>query len=137
VRDQLKEIGITMNIKQVDVSVWFDAFIKGNYEITSAYQERTIDPDNFYALVVRTGGDINTTGYSNPAADDLIEQARTSTDDTERQGLYKQLRQIVFDDAPIIFAHYETINYLMQSDVVGASVNPTLELRLQNVGFTG
>jgi peptide/nickel transport system substrate-binding protein len=137
VRDQLKEIGITMNIKQVDVSVWFDAFIKGNYEITSAYQERTIDPDNFYALVVRTGGDINTTGYSDPAADDLIEQARTSTDDTERQGLYKQLRQIVFDDAPIIFAHYETINYLMQSDVVGASVNPTLELRLQNVGFTG
>jgi hypothetical protein len=31
---------------------------------------------------------------------------------------------------------YETINYLMQKNVVGASVNPTLELRLQNVGFT-
>ncbi len=137
VREQLKEIGITMNIKQVDVSVWFDAFISGDYQITSAYQERTIDPDNFYALVCRTGGDINTTGYSNPAVDDLIEQARTSTDDVERKGLYQQLRQIVFEDAPIIFVHYETINYLMQSNVVGASVNPTLELRLLNVGFTG
>ena len=135
VREQLKQIGITMNIKQVDVSVWFNDFVKGNYQITSAYQERTIDPDNFYALVVRTGGDINTTGYSNPQVDQLIDQARTSTDDTTRQGLYQQLRQIVFDDAPIIFAHYETINYLMQKDVVGASVNPTLELRLQNVGF--
>lgn len=136
VRDQLKEIGITMNIKQVDVSVWFNAFVKGNYQITSAYQERTIDPDNFYALVVRTGGDINTTGYSNPAADKLIDQARTETDDTVRKQLYAQLRQIVFEDTPIIFVHYETINYLMQKDVVGASVNPTLELRLENVGFT-
>jgi peptide/nickel transport system substrate-binding protein len=135
VREQLKQIGITMNIKQVDVSVWFNDFVKGNYQITSAYQERTIDPDNFYALVVRTGGDINTTGYSNQQADQLIDQARTSTDDNARKTLYQQLRQIVFDDAPIIFAHYETINYLMQRDVAGASVNPTLELRLQNVGF--
>jgi peptide/nickel transport system substrate-binding protein len=135
VREQLKQIGITMNIKQVDVSVWFNDFVKGNYQITSAYQERTIDPDNFYALVVRTGGDINTTGYSNPQVDQLIDQARTSTDDDARKGLYQQVRQIVFDEAPIIFAHYETINYLMQKDVAGASVNPTLELRLQNVGF--
>ena len=44
----------TMDIEQVDVSVWFDAFVKGDYQITSAYQERTIDPDNFYALVLRT-----------------------------------------------------------------------------------
>jgi len=54
-----------------------------------------------------------------------------------RKDLYTQLRQIVFDDSPIVFAHYETINYLMQKDVVGSSVNPTLELRMQEVGFTG
>jgi len=29
------------------------------------------------------------------------------------------------------------INHLMQKDVVGSSVNPTLELRMQEVGFTG
>ena len=65
-----------MKIKQVDVSVWFDAFSKGDYQITSAYQERTIDPDNFYSLVLRSGGPINTTGYSNPKVDKLIDQAR-------------------------------------------------------------
>jgi peptide/nickel transport system substrate-binding protein len=137
VRQNLQEIGITMNIKQVDVSVWFNAFVKGNYQITSAYQERTIDPDNFYALVLRTGGVINTTFYSNPDADALIDQARTETDEAARKDLYAQLRRIIFDDAPICFAHYETINYLMQKDVTGSSVNPTLELRMENVGFTG
>ena len=136
-QQQLKAVGINMTIKQVEVGVWFDAFIKGNYAITSAYQERTIDPDNFYALVIHTGGDINTTGYSNPQADQLIDQARTETDTQKRFDLYKQLRQIVFEDSPIIFAHYETINYLMQKNVVGSTVNPTLELRMQDVGFTG
>jgi peptide/nickel transport system substrate-binding protein len=135
-QQQLEAVGIKMNIKQVEVGVWFNAFSKGDYQITSAYQERTIDPDNFYALVIRSGGDINTTGYSNPQADQLIDQARTETDEQTRFDLYKQIRQIVFDDSPIIFAHYETINYLMQKDVVGSTVNPTLELRMQEIGFT-
>jgi peptide/nickel transport system substrate-binding protein len=135
-QQQLEAVGIKMNIKQVEVGVWFNAFIKQNYQITSAYQERTIDPDNFYALVIHTGGDINSTGYSNPQVDQLIDQARTETDDQTRFGLYKQIRQIVFDDSPIVFAHYETINYLMQKNVVGSTINPTLELRMQNVGFT-
>jgi peptide/nickel transport system substrate-binding protein len=135
-QQQLDAVGIKMNIKQVEVGVWFNAFIKGDYQITSAYQERTIDPDNFYALVIHSGGDINTTGYSNSQADQLIDQARTETDEQTRFDLYKQLRQIVFDDSPIIFVHYETINYLMQKDVVGSTVNPTLELRMQEVGFT-
>ena len=133
VRDQLKAIGITLEIEQVDVSVWFDRFSKGNYEITSAYQERTIDPDNFYAIVLRTGGSINTTFYSNKLFDELVDKARTQTDVANRKDLYGAIRQMVFDDVPLIFVHYETINYLMKKDVIGSTVNPTLELRLENV----
>jgi peptide/nickel transport system substrate-binding protein len=136
IQQQLKAIGIDLAIEPVDVSVWFDRFVKGDYEITSAYQERTIDPDNFYALVLKSGGSINTTGYANPDFDALIEQARTQTDDAARKDLYEQARAVVWKDNPLIFAHYETINYLMNKDVVGSTVNPTLELRLEDVGFT-
>ena len=137
VRDQLKAIGIDLRIKQVDVAVWFDAYSKGNYQITSAYQERTIDPDNFYSLVIRSGGSINTTGYSNPELDDLIDQTRMETDTAKRVELYKAVRDIVFADVPLLFVHYETINYLMRPNVEGSTVNPTLGLRLEQVGFSG
>ena len=40
------------------------------------------------------------------------------------------------EDAPIIFAHYETFNYLMRNNVEGSTVNPTLGLRLEDVYFT-
>ncbi len=136
VREQLKAIGVDLVIEPVDVSIWFDRFINKDYEMTSAYQERTIDPDNFYALVLRSGGSINTAGYSNPGFDALIDEARTETDAATRKDLYGQARAIVWKDNPLIFAHYETINYLMNTDVVGSTVNPTLELRLEDVGFT-
>jgi peptide/nickel transport system substrate-binding protein len=133
VQQQLKQIGINMQIQQVDVSVWFDRFSKGNYQITSAYQERTIDPDNFYSLVLKTGAAINTTGYSNPKADRLINQAASETNLAKRKRLYTQLRKIIFADVPLIFVHYETLNYLMRKNVHGSTINPTLELRAGNI----
>jgi peptide/nickel transport system substrate-binding protein len=133
VRDQLKKIGIDMQIQQVDVSVWFDHFSKGTYEITSAYQERTIDPDNFYSLVLKSGAAINATGYANPKLDRLIARAATETNQAARKRLYTQLRRIVFDDVPLIFVHYETLNYLMRRNVTGSTINPTLELRMGSV----
>ena len=74
--------------------------------------------------------------YSNPDLDAMIDAARQATDDAERKTMYNEIRRIVQEEAPLIFVHYETINYLMTNDVVGASVNPTLGLRLENLGFT-
>ena len=125
-----------MTIKPVDVSVWYDAYVSGKYQITSAYQERTIDPDNFYSLVLKSGGPINTVGYSNPDVDALIDKAAASADEAERKDLYKQIRTIVTSDAPLVFAHYETLNYLMNKNVTGSGITPTLSLHMENLGFT-
>ena len=36
---------------------------------------------------------------------------------------------------PLIFAHYETLNYLSRKEVTGSTINPTLELRLEDVSM--
>ena len=135
-REQLKAIGIDMTIKSVDVSVWYDAFVSGTYQLTSAYQERTIDPDNFYSLVVKSGGPINTMRYANPAVDTLIDQAAASADDAARKDMYRQIRTIFSNDAPLVFTHFETLNYLMNKNVTGSTITPTLSLHMENIGFT-
>jgi peptide/nickel transport system substrate-binding protein len=71
--------------------------------------------------------------YSNPKVD----QAATSTDVATRKKLYTQIRTIVQDECPLIFVHYETLNYLMQKTVAGSTVSSTLELNLEDVAFTG
>ena len=138
VREQLKQIGIDMDIEQVDVSVWFDRFVKGDYQITSAYQERTIDPDNFYALVVRSGGAINTTAYSNPDVDALIDEAA----DRDRRG--RAQGALPTDPPDRVRRRADHLRALRDDQLPDEQrrhrarrVNPTLELRLENVGFTG
>ena len=133
VRDNLKAIGITMEIEQVEVSVWFDRYVKGDYEITSAYHEGTIDPDYFYSLAIRSGASLNASFYSNEDVDAMIDEAKAEPDESKRKDLYTGIRQIVSEEAPVIFVHYETINYLMKKDVKGSTVNLTLEPRLEYV----
>ena len=135
VRDELKQIGIDMTIRAVDVSVWYDAFVAGNYQITSAYQERTIDPDNFYALVLKSGGPINKSFYKNAAVDALIDRAAASGDEAARKDLYRQIRAITSTEAPLIFTHYETLNYLMNKNVIGSAITPTLSLHMEAISL--
>ena len=88
-----------------------------------------------YSLVIKSGGPINTTGYSNPEVDALIEKAAASVDEAERKELYRKIRSVVTSDAPLVFAHYETLNYLMNKNVLGSAITPTLSLHIENLGF--
>jgi peptide/nickel transport system substrate-binding protein len=135
-KDQLQKIGINLQIKQQEVTVWFGAYAKGDYEMTSAYWSGTIDPDNFYSTQLATGSANNYTKYSNPTLDAMISKARAMTDESGRKALYEQIRGIVWDDAPLVFAHYETLNYLMRNNVAGSKINPPLELNLGDVWKT-
>ena len=132
-KEQLAKIGITVNIEQLEVTVWFDRYAKGNYDMTSAYWSGTIDPDNFYSTQMVTGSPNNDTKYTNPTLDALIKKARETSDPAQRKTMYEAIRKIVWDEAPLVFLHYETINYLMTSKISGSTVNPPLQLRFGQV----
>lgn len=132
-RDQLKVIGITVEIEQVQLTDWLTRFAGGDYEMTPTYWASTIDPDDFYSTQLRTKAAGNYGKYSNPALDKLIDEAAATTDGAARRDLYEKIRQIVWDEVPIVFSHYETINYLMNTDVHGSTIVPTLQLNFQKV----
>jgi peptide/nickel transport system substrate-binding protein len=122
-----------MNIVQLEVDPWSNRLVKKQYQVTSAYQERTIDPDNFYSLLLTHDATLNYTGYNNPAFDALVGQAKQTSDFKTRKSIYAKVRAIMFEDVPNIFVHYETLNYAMQPRVQGVQVLPSLELRFKDV----
>lgn len=133
---QLKPLGINVEVDAFDTAVWFSKLIHNDYEISILFNERTIDPDGFYSLFwVKNGGD-NSTGYYNPTLEPLIQGAAAETDPGKRRSLYTQVRQVVFDDLPGMFIHYRVFSYFMRGNVAGSTSNPTLELRFDRVGFT-
>ena len=98
----------------------------------------TNDPDTLPFLALRTGafpdkGGFNSGYYSNPKVDELLEAARKSTDQKERAGLYKQMQEIVRDDAPWLFVANWKQNAVSSAGVKNFKLQPSFFLLLQKV----
>ena len=70
---------------------------------TNGWQADYPDPHNFvFAYMHSKGAFANAQRYSNEVADDLIEQAISSSSHSERQMLYDQIAELYYDEVPSI-----------------------------------
>ncbi|WP_428688089.1 ABC transporter substrate-binding protein [Roseibium sp.] len=98
----------------------------------------TNDPDTLPFLALRTEampdkGGFNSGYYSNPKVDELLEKAREVTDQAERAKLYKQMQEIVQEDAPWVFVANWKQNAVTKASVENFKLQPSFFLMLQDV----
>ncbi|MFD2872355.1 ABC transporter substrate-binding protein [Mucilaginibacter ximonensis] len=75
----------------------------------------------------------NYTGFSNTKFDELFEQAYDVKSDNDRYGLYRQMDQIIMDNAPVVVLYYDKRINLYQNNISGYSVNAQNLLTLKRV----
>ena len=78
-------------------------------------------------------GGFNSGYYSNPKVDELLEAARRSTDQDERAKLYKEMQEIVQEDAPWAFIANWKQNAVTSDRVSGFKLQPSFFLLLGGV----
>ena len=98
----------------------------------------TNDPDTLPFLTLRTdafpdAGGFNSGYYSNPEVDALLEAARRSTDRDERARLYREMQEIVVEDAPWAFNANWKQNAVTSARVEGFQLEPSFFLLLDGV----
>jgi len=98
----------------------------------------TTDPDTLPFLTLRTAafpdqGGFNSSYYSNPEVDALLDQARVSTDPEERGELYRQVQALVHEDAPWLFVANWKQNAVVTSVVDQFELQPDFSLVLRDV----
>lgn len=98
----------------------------------------TNDPDTLPYLALRTDawpdkGGFNSGYYSNPEVDKLLEAARSATDQAERARLYREMQEIVYDDAPWAFIANWKQNAVSSTMVDGFKLQPSFFLLLDDV----
>ncbi len=98
----------------------------------------TNDPDTLPYLTLRSQampdeGGFNSGYYSNEKVDELLEAARTSTDQDERAKLYREMQQIVHDEAPWLFVANWKQNAVTNDRVENFALQPSFFLRLEDV----
>jgi oligopeptide transport system substrate-binding protein len=94
-------------------------------------------PQNFLEVLFMTGASYNYGGYSNPAADGLLEQAGVTRDLATSLSLYRQAEQLMVDDTACIPLWFGRNYYLVQSSVNGYRVSPLGTARLSSVSKMG
>jgi peptide/nickel transport system substrate-binding protein len=109
-QQQLREIGVTMDIQGNEFATFFADIIKGNFQ---AYSLRWLgannDPDIFnYVFHSKSTppNGANRGHYSNPRVDELIEFARREGDMEKRKAAYAEIQRIVAEELPYINLFY-------------------------------
>lgn len=103
IKEDLAKVGITVNINMVEFTTWYnDVYMGRNYEGTVVAVDGTLAPSSWFSKNVSTSPN-NFTNYNNSEFDTIYNQALSTTDDDEKVKLYKQLQNILAEDAASIY----------------------------------
>jgi peptide/nickel transport system substrate-binding protein len=98
----------------------------------------TNDPDTLPFLTLRSealpeNGGFNSGYYSNERVDKLLNEARSATSQERRAELYKEMQEIVREDAPWVFVANWKQNAVTRANVADFKLQPSFFLMLQDV----
>ncbi len=99
----LADIGVTVNIRQLDVGTWLAEQADGNFDAFLWSWIGNLDPGDFYYAQHHSSGGFNAQGYSNPEVDTLLDAAGAETDKDARKALYDQAAKLIVDDASYVY----------------------------------
>ena len=103
IKSQLAQAGITANIESKEFTKLIDDAGSGNFQASLQGWSGRIDPDGNMYNQFHTGAALNYGKYSSQQVDTMLEQARQTYDQSQRNTLYRQANQIIAQDVAEIF----------------------------------
>ncbi len=120
VQEQLKEIGINLEIESLEWSVFLkDYLVDKNFEAVVSGYSAFADPHPPLDGTYVTGRQNNFMSYSNPKFDELIAQGAQETDQAKRAEIYREAQRILLEDSPMVFLYAANEYEAMQKYVKG------------------
>ena len=125
IQAQLAKAGITVNLLPEEFGkLTLETRVQHQFEASLQGWSGRIDPDgNMYAFW-HTGGSFNDGLYSNPQVDQLLEQGRTTTDQSKRKQIYQEAQRIIVGDAAYVFTTDPTVPQISSKKVQNFTLIP-------------
>ena len=130
-QQELKEIGVTMEIRSNEFATFFADVIAGNFQM---YSLRWIgannDPDMFNLIFHSKSTPPNGSNrgrYSNPRVDELIEFARREIDVEKRKTAYHEIQRIVAEELPYLSIFYMDNVCVYNKRIEGVKLYPAAD----------
>lgn len=137
VQQQLKAIGITINIKNTSADTFFGQWTpQGKFEMGEWAWLANPDPTSttlFAANQIPPNGQ-NYYRYKNQKVTSLLEESDKTVEVNKRADLLKQAQNLMVKDMPIIPMYQRPVYYAFADNLSGPQVNPTLAGPFWNIG---
>jgi peptide/nickel transport system substrate-binding protein len=111
VASMLGEVGIKLNIKNLEIATAREQRTAGTYDLFfSGWAHMPHDPDWYFGQWFTKAGSEKLTRYANPRVEQLIAEGRVP-DPKVRQAKYEELERIVWDEDAEIWLYYTVAIY--------------------------
>jgi len=129
IQAQLAEINITVEIETMELNVYVDRWLAGDFDAAIALNGGRPDPYTMYARYWQSTGNLNVVaGYSDATLDQLMSQGREETDPEARYEIFAEFQRHLAEQAPWVWL-YVGYNYSAQQPyVTGFVPTPTSSL---------
>ncbi len=140
VQDQLRKIGIIVTFDKMERAAFLED-VGGNRNFVASLRMINATVRDADSVLTRRfhsnmlGGGNNYSGYSNPEVDSLIEQARTSSDQKERLGLYRQVYHILKEDVPLLPLFSGSVTMFFNAELKNVYAHPVYRYAVSAMYF--
>lgn len=134
--EQLKQVGITAKIEQIEWASWLsDVYMGRNYDATVIGLDAKLAPRHVLERY-QSDADNNFVNYSNSQFDEVLSKAIKSTKDEEKIELYKELQSILAEDAAAVYIQDPAFLVAVNKKLDGFTFYPVFALDMASVYYT-
>jgi peptide/nickel transport system substrate-binding protein len=125
IANQLKRIGITMEIEQVEYAIWIKRWLAHDFDMTMNSTPGYADPDTAFFRALHSTKGQNWNSWSVPELDALLEEGRRTMDQKKRKEIYDRVQIMILEQVPHLWLFSaDTIDFT-QANVKGFKQHPT------------
>lgn len=134
---ELEEIGIKVQVEVLQKSLLLEETAKSEaLFFRASWIADYPDAENYLSVFYsKNPAPPNYTRYKNPAYDKLYESSLTEVNDSLRIKMYRQMDQMIIDDAPIVPLWYDEVIHLVNPWIKNFDPNGLNLLELRRVKF--
>jgi len=125
-KDQWKEIGIKIEVQEVNIATLERDFIKTrDYEflLFGEVLGSIPDPFPFWHSSQKKDPGLNLSMYENKKADEFLEEGRESFDFEIQKENYEKFQDVLLEDCPAVFLYSPDYLYFTKKEIKGVKIN--------------
>jgi peptide/nickel transport system substrate-binding protein len=103
-QSQLAEIGVKLDIKMMELNVYIDAWLAGDFDMAVAQNGGRPDPYPMYNRYFTKGGNlVKVSNFTDDELDSLMKQGQAETDPAKRVEIFQKFEQRLAEQSPWIW----------------------------------